>query len=300
MGHILPSDRLDPFLPLPSDDVEQVGLQILAQIVVLALIGSEQGGHHGRPVHLGDGLHEMLEEVHDSLAPDLAHARLAPRIHQHFVHENQGAESLLRRACKQVGQQRFGGGRLALLVLAVGMQRAQPVGSGKLKRKHAPRMLQGACLAVRGADTVDAAFHVDLVEAERNRKRLRQLRTHVLPELLHCLDLGQCGRIAKQVIERDEGVGLAAAVGQLQLPDRLGAPPGKSFRHVLDELAQGVGGKRERKESRRVFIDGPCALSEGDLVEIGGELREGELAASKLLLEADDAVPRRRSGDGHG
>ena len=92
LGDILPSDGLNAFFPLPPDDVEQIGLQGLAQIVVLALIGSEQGGHHGRPVHLGDGLHEMLEEIHDPLAPDLTQSRLAPRVHQHFVHENQGAE----------------------------------------------------------------------------------------------------------------------------------------------------------------------------------------------------------------
>ena len=95
LGDILPSDGLNAFLPLPPDDVEQVGLQGLAQIVVLALIGSEQGDHHGRPIHLGDGLHEMLEEIHDALAPDLAQSRLPPRVHQHFVHQNQCAESLL-------------------------------------------------------------------------------------------------------------------------------------------------------------------------------------------------------------
>ena len=110
MGDILTSDGLNAFLPLPPDDVEQVGLQGLAQIVVLALIGSEQGGHHGRPIHLGDGLHEMLEEVHDPLAPDLAQSRLAPRVHQHFVHQNQCAESLLPGERKKLDQQRFGGG----------------------------------------------------------------------------------------------------------------------------------------------------------------------------------------------
>ena len=103
----------------------------------------------------------------------------------------------------------------------------------------------------------------------------------------------------KEVVERDEGVGLAAAVGQLQLPYRLGAPAGESFRHVLHKLAQGVGGIREREESRGVFIDRPCAPTEGDLVEVGRELGEGELAASQLVLEADDAVPRLESGCGH-
>ena len=290
---------LDAFLLLPPDDVEQVGLEGLAQRVLLALIGGEQGRDEGRPVHLGDGLREMLEEVHDPLPPDLPHARLAARVHQHLVHQDQGGEPPLLGEGQQPGEERLGGRGLALLVIAVAVDRAQPLRAGELEREHAPRMLERADLPVGSAHPVDPPLHVDLVEAEGHRERPRQRPAHVLPELLHRLDPGQGGRVAEQVVEGDEGMGLAAAVGQLELPHRLGAPPGEPFRHVLDQLAQGGGGKGQGEEARGVLVNGPPALAEGDLVQVGGELRQGELAAPQLLLEAEDPMPRLRSGGGH-
>ena len=101
LRNIFPADGLDAFLLLPPDDVEQVGLESLAQLVLPALIGGEQRRDEGRPVHLGDGLHEMLEEVDDPLSPDSVHARLAARIHQHLVDQNQGCESPLLRKGQQ-------------------------------------------------------------------------------------------------------------------------------------------------------------------------------------------------------
>ena len=179
------------------------------------------------------------------------------------------------------------------------MDGAEPLRAGKLKREHAPGVLERTRLAVRRTYSVDPLFHVDLVEAERHRERLRQLCPHVLPELLHGLQAGQRGRVAEQVVERDEGVGLAAAVGELELPHRLGALPGESFRHVLDQLSQGGCRKGQGKEPLRILIDGPLPLAEGDLVQISGELRQGQLAASQLVLEADDLMPWLGSGGGH-
>ena len=166
------ADGLYAFLLLPPDDVEEVGLQSLAQVVVLVRIGGEQRCHQSRPVHPGDGLHKMLEEVHDPLPRDLVHARLPARVHQHLIDQNQGAKVPLRRDGQQIHEQRFGGRRLALFVLAVGVDRAQTIGARKLKREHAPRMLQGARLAVRRADPVNAPFHVDLVEACYQRREV--------------------------------------------------------------------------------------------------------------------------------
>ena len=271
----------------------------LAERVLLARIGGEQRRDEGRPVHLGDRLHEMLEEVDDPLPPDRSDARLAARVHQHLVHQDQGGEPPLLREGQQPGEERLGGRGLALLVLAVAVDRAEPVRPGELEREHAPRMLERAGLPVRPAHPVDPPLHVDLVEAERHRERLRQLPAHVLPELLHCLDPGQRGRVAEQVVEGDEGMGLAAAVGQLELPHRLGAPSREPFRHVLDQLAQGRGGKGQGEEARGVLVDGPPALAEGDLVQVGGELRQGELAAPQLVLEAEHPMPRLRPGSGH-
>ena len=212
---VLLPDGLDPFFLLPPDDVEQVGLEGLAQRVLLARVGGEQGRDEGRPVHLGDRLHEVLEEVDDPLPPDRRDARLAARVHQHLVHQDQGGEPPLPGEGQQPGEERLGGRGLALLVLAVAVDRAEPVRPRELEREHAPRMLERAGLPARRAHPVDPPLHVDLVEAERHRERLRQLPAHVLPELLHGLDPGQGGRVAEQVVEGDEGVGLAAAVGQL-------------------------------------------------------------------------------------
>ena len=296
---IFPADGLHALFPLPPDDVEQLGLNGLAQLVLLGLIGCQQRRDKGRPVHLCDGLHEMLEEVHNSLSPDLAHARLAARVHQHFIDQDQGAEPLLLREGQQLREERLGGRGLALFILAVGMDRAESLRAGKLERKHAPGVLERTRLAVRRPNPVDSPLDVNLVEAKRHRKRLRKIRAHVLPELLHRLDVGQRGRVSKQVVERDEGMGLATAVGQLELPHRLGALPGESLRHVLDQLAQGGGCERQLEEPRGVLVDGPPSLPEGDLMQIGRELRKRELAAPQLVLEADDLVPGRWSRGGH-
>ena len=299
LRNVFLADGLDAFLLLPPDDIEQIGLERLAEIVMLVVIGGEQRRDESRSVHFGDRLHEMLEEIHDPLAPELSHARLAARVHQYLVDQDQGAETPLLRQGQQPRDQWLGRRGLTLLVLAVGMDRAEPLRAGKLKREHAPRMLERARLAVRRPNPVDPPLDVDLVEAERHRERLRQLRPHVLPELLNRLDVGQRGRISKQVVERNEGMGLSAAIGQLELPHRLGALPVESLRHVLDELAQGRRCKGQGKEPLGVLIDGPPAFGEGDLVEIGSELRQGQLAASQLVLEAHDLMPRLRSGGGH-
>ena len=145
----------------------------------------------------------------------------------------------------------------------------------------------------------DSPLDVDLVEAKRHRKRLWQIRAHVLQELLDRLDFGQSDRVSKQVEERDEGMGLAAAVGQLELPHRPSALPGEPLRHVLYQFAQGGGRERKLEEPRGVLVDGSPSLPEGNFVQVGRELRKGKLAAPQLVLEADDLMPRRWSRGAH-
>ena len=94
------------------------------------------------------------------------------------------------------------------------------------------------------------------------------------------------------MVEGDERVRLAAAVGELQLPHGLVAFAFEPNGNVLHQLAQGVGGIGEREELGGIFVDGAFAPGEGDFVEIRRELGEGELAGLELGLEADEAVPR--------
>ena len=91
------------------------------------------------------------------------------------------------------------------------------------------------------------------------------------------------------------GVGLAAAVGQLELPHGLVAPPGEPRRHVLHQLAQRVGGIGEREELLRLLVDRPPALRQRHLVEVRGELGQGQLARPQLVLQPNDLVPGLRA-----
>ena len=153
-------------------------------------------------------------------------------------------------------------------------------------------MAQRARLPVRRTDILNAFLHIDLVETERGDERLGQIGPHMLAELAHGWNVRQGGGIAEQVVERDERVRLAAAVGELQLAHGLVAFAFEPNGNVLHQLAQSVGGIGEREELGGIFVDGAFAPGEGDFVEIRGELGEGELAGFELGLEADEVVPR--------
>ena len=112
-------------------------------------------------------------------------------------------------------------------------------------------------------------------------------------------------------MKRDQGVGLAASVGHLELADGLGALTGQARGDVLRELAQRVRGIGEGEELGGVLVDRgryhrighdadalqavllESAVGLGDdFVEVCGEFGQGELAGAELVLEADDLVPR--------
>ena len=292
LRHVFLLDRLHPFLALAPEHVEQPRHQRAAELPpLLAGIGRQQRGHDGRPVHLGDRLGQILEEVLDAAAPDRVDARLLAGVHQHLVHQDQRRQAAFLRLFDQLPQQGFGRRRFALLVPAVGVDHAQPFRAGQLEGQHAPRVAQGALLPVRRAHVFDAPFGVDLVEAQGHREGARQIGADMAPELPDRRQVGQRLWVSEQVVERDQRVGLAAAIGQLQLADRLVAPPVEAKGHVLHQFPQRVRRVGEREERLRVFVDRPAPLPQGHFVQVGGELRQRERAAAQLVFQADDLMP---------
>ena len=111
------------------------------------------------------------------------------------------------------------------------------------------------------------------------------------PELLDRRQIWQRRRVAEEVVEGDESMGLAAAVGELELAHRLVALSCEPRRDVLDELPQRVGRIGEREELLRVLVYRAAALRERHFVQVGRELCEGELPRAQLLFQADDVMP---------
>ena len=297
LGHVLLADRQDPFLALPAEYVEQSRNQELPQIPPLLVgVGGQQRRHDRRPIHLGHRLDQVLEEVGDAVAPHRIHARLLAGVHEHFVDQDQRGKALPLRLFDQFHQQRLGRRRLALLVAAGAVNGAQPCSARKLEGQHAPRMAQRAGLPVWSADSGNAPLDVDLVEAERYRKRPWKLSADMLPELPHRRQIRQRRRIAEQVIERDQRVRLAAAVGQLKLPHRLVAMPGQPPSDVLHQLAQRVRRIGEREELLRFFVDRTPALRQRDLVQVCCKLGKRQLAAAQFLFQTHHLMPGLEAG----
>ena len=179
----------------------------------------------------------MLKEIHDSRLPFGIEPDLLAGIHQHLVRQHQRRQPALGRNTQQLRQQRFRRRRLALRIFAIGVNGTQAVAARELIRQHAPRMAQSARLAIRRFDVLDAFLDVDLVEAQRGHERLRQIAAYMLAELAHRGHVRQRGGIAEQVIERDECMCLAAAIGELQLPHGLVALPAQSNSDILHQFA---------------------------------------------------------------
>ena len=241
-------------------------------------------------------LGQILEEVLDTAAPDKVDARFLAGVHQHLVHQDQRRQAVFLRLFYQFPQQGFGRRRLAFLVPAFGVDHAQPFRAGQLEGQHAPRVAQGARLPVRRAHVLDAPFGVDLVEAQGHGEGARQIGADMAPELPDRRHVGQRLRVAEQMVERDQGVGLAAAVGELQLPYRLVAPPSEASGDVLHQFPKRMGGVGEREERLRILIGRAAARPQGHFVQVGGKLRQRERTAAQLVLQADDLMPRPEPG----
>ena len=78
-------------------------------------------------------------------------------------------------------------------------------------------------------------------------------------------------------------MGLAPAVGELELADGLGIPAGEAERHVARELTQREGRKGQREETARVLVDRSRAILHDNVVEVGGEVGERELARAHVF-----------------
>ena len=65
-------------------------------------------------------------------------------------------------------------------------------------------------------------------------------------------EVGQLARVADEMQQGDQGVGLAAAVGQFELADRLVVLARQAQDHVLGQLAQVVGRVGQGEELRGV------------------------------------------------
>ena len=158
---------------------------------------------------LRDRLVELGQAAHDRdglVAPRVVVGHLleeaSPQHLRHvFVHQDQRAQAVAAGNFEQLGEERLGRRRLSFFVLVVRVDGAQSLGACKLKGEHAPRMLEGAPLAVRCAHVFNALLGVDLVEAQRGDERLRQVLAHVLAERRHRGRLRQRPRVAEEVVQ---------------------------------------------------------------------------------------------------
>ena len=85
-------------------------------------------------------------------------------------------------------------------------------------------------------------------------------------------------------------MGLATAVGQLKLADRLVALARQAVNHVLRQLAEVVRGIREGEELVGYAIDRRATVHH-DVVQVGGELSHRQIARKQVRAKLDDLVP---------
>ena len=296
LRHILLADRLHAFVPRPPEDAGDGADHSFGGFALrLRGIARQQRHHQRRGVHPVDCLREVLEEVGEPRFPDPIEFGLLAGVHQDFVHQHQRRrESAFARGFQEFRQQRFGGRRFAFFRLAVGVDRPEPVVAGELVGEDAPRVLQRPLRAVGGARAFDPLLGVDLVEAERGGERARRGFAEVLAELPDRLQVGQSAGGAEEVVQRDQRVRLPAAVGQLQLPDRLVALAGEPERDILREFPQRVREVGQREEFRRVLVEAALSRSGHHIVEVGREFRQREFPGAQFLLEMHQFAPRRR------
>ena len=90
-------------------------------------------------------------------------------------------------------------------------------------------------------------------------------------------------------------MGLAAAEVRLEIDDR-GASASRDALDGLDqEASQAIGEVGPAEELRRVDVLRP-PLALAHLVEVGGELSQGEAACCHILVWLHDVAPRTKAG----
>ena len=274
LRHVLLLDRLYPLLALALKDVGQIPQHRFAKLVArLRRVGSEQRGHDGGPVHLGDGLREGLKEVLKPVHPRPVLGGLRAGVHHHLVEQDQRRASIgLLLAFDHLDQERLRGSGVAFLCGVVAVQDPESVGACKLEGEDVPRVPQRTGLAAGCAHVRDSLLHVDLVEAERRGRGFGEFHVGVLSEFANGLEVREAVRIAKEMMQGDERVRLAATVGHLQLADRLVALSRQPRGHVPGQIAEREGGIRQGEELLGVFVQGAPSGPACHLVEVGGEL----------------------------
>ena len=121
---ILPRHRLHALFALPPHHREQFVAHSKPDGILLLRISGEQGGDHRGAIHLADRRHQMLKEIDDARLPLGVQPDLLAGVHQHLVHQHQGAEAALARDGQQLREERFRRRRFAFLRFAVRMDRA--------------------------------------------------------------------------------------------------------------------------------------------------------------------------------
>lgn len=101
----------------------------------------------------------------------------------------------------------------------------------------------------------------------------------MVDELAYRRQVRQRVRVVHEMVKGDQGVGLAPAVSQLELPHRLVAPPGQAQDYLAAELAQVVGGIGQGEEFPRVTVY-LARPAHHHLVEVGGEDGQREVTLS--------------------
>ena len=122
--------------------------------------------------------------------------------------------------------------------------------------------------------------------------RLTVLRYRCAVFRQQLVEAGQVPRrsAARHVIERQHGVGLAAAEVGLKFDHRIAARAGESFSRADQKRAEAVGEIGAAEELLRIAVFRRRAAGV-DLSEIGGELRLKEIASRDVMVRLDNLTP---------
>ena len=172
---------------------------------------------------------------------------------------------------------------------------ASTVGIGDKRVAFCPAELPGQLAPERVdldpvAPGVDGA-RPDLGADEHGAIRLRQRADPRILEQLIDAEQILCRRTSGDVVEREQGVRLAAAEVGLQVDDRIAAVAVEAFDRLGQQLAQALSDEGAAEELGRVLI-----LARGSalvhLVQVGGELGLLVAAAGDVAVRPHHVAPR--------
>ena len=88
----------------------------------------------------------------------------------------------------------------------------------------------------------------------------------------------------------DEGVGLAAAIGDLETQHWPAGLTGQAHQHIAGQLLHAIGGIGAVEEHGWLTVDRRC-IAGAYIVEVGGELGQGQRAAAHIIAQAAELMP---------